>query len=136
MAATAIKTVWEEYFPVRDEDAKTPPTVLAEEITGKELNDKEAEQTSLAIHGVFGVGTGAVYGGLAEVVPEVTIAAGLPFGVSFYALTHGSTVPAAGLEPWPTEVKPEYARNEFVGHLVYALTLEVVRNGLRRYVVE
>ena len=130
-AATLAKTIWEEYFPVRDQDTETPPAKLAERIEGRELEGQEEEVAEQSIHAGFGIGTGVLYGLAAEAVPPITTAAGLPFGVGFYALTHGSVVPALGLEPWPTEVKPQYAVNEFAGHLVYAVVLEGVRRSLR-----
>ncbi|TXF91831.1 DUF1440 domain-containing protein [Neolewinella aurantiaca] len=135
VAATIAKTVWEEYFPVRDEETSTPPVKLAERISGKDFSGKDAESTSLAIHGSFGVGTGIIYGAAAEVAPVVTSGLGLPFGLAFYGGTHGSVVPLLDLEPWPTQTKREYAVNEFVGHLVYAATLEIVRRGMRQYVL-
>ncbi|SEP57105.1 DUF1440 domain-containing protein [Neolewinella agarilytica] len=135
VAATIAKTVWEDYFPVRDEDTDTPPAIIAQRITERTLSDKEKDRASMGIHVTFGVGTGVLYGVSGEVVPEITSGLGAPFGLGFYALTHGSVVPALDLEPWPTEVKPAYAVNEFAGHFVYALTLEAVRRGMRRYVV-
>lgn len=136
VAATAAKTVWEEYFPVRHGNTDPPPAIIAQQATERTLTAKEKENASLAIHSVFGIGTGLVYGGAAEAAPFITSGLGLPFGLGFYGMTHGSVVPALGLEPWPTEVKREYAANEFAGHLVYALTLELVRRGMREFVVD
>jgi putative membrane protein len=136
VAATIAKTVWEDYFPVRDEDTDTPPAIIAQRITERTLSDEEKDRASMGIHVAFGVGTGVLYGASGEVVPEITSGLGAPFGLGFYTLTHGSVVPALDLEPWPTEVKPAYAVNEFAGHFVYAFTLEAVRRGMRRYVVQ
>lgn len=136
VAATIAKTVWEDYFPVRDEDTASPPAKMAQQLTERTLSDKEIDQASLGIHIAFGVGTGVLYGASGELVPEITSGLGMPFGMGFYALTHGSVVPALDLEPWPTEVEPTYAINEFAGHFVYALTLEAIRLGMRKYVVQ
>ncbi len=136
VAATIAKTVWEDYFPVRHHNTDPPPAVIAQRLTERTLTRKEKQQASLAIHAAFGVGTGVFYGAAAEVAPEMTAGVGLPFGLGFYGATHASVVPALGLEPWPTEVKRDYAVNEFAGHLVYAVTLEVVRQGVRNYVIK
>ena len=136
VAATIAKTVWEEYFPVRDKQTKTPPAILAERVTETDLTEREEGAAEQGIHATFGVGTGVLYGTVAEALPAVTVAGGLPFGAAFYGATHGSLVPALGLEPWPTENKPEYVRNELAGHFVYAAVLELVRRGMRRYVVQ
>lgn len=135
-AATYAKTLWEEHFPVRDEDTPTPPALLANRIsvqTGHgSLTDKEKAAYETAIHITFGVSTGAAYGMLAEDRPEVTAGLGIPFGTAFWLGTHASAVPALGLEPFPTNVEPRsYAVNEFLGHLVYGVTLEVVRRVVR-----
>lgn len=137
LAATIAKTVWEDYFPVRSATTPTPPAIIAQRVADRELTEEEIKQAETAIHYTFGVGIGAFYGAAAEVAPVITAGLGMPFGLAFYGGTHGSVVPGIGLEPWPTEVKPTaYAVNEFAGHFVYAATLEVVRRGIRTYVLK
>jgi|AntRauTorckE5430_2_1112549.scaffolds.fasta_scaffold01628_3 uncharacterized membrane protein YagU involved in acid resistance len=137
LAATVAKTVWENYFPVRSADTPTPPAIIAQRVVDHQLTDEEIKQAETAIHYSFGVGIGVAYAAAAEVAPEVTAGLGMPFGLAFYVGTHGSVIPGLGLEPWPTEVKPtSYAVNEFAGHFVYAATLEIVRKGMRTYVVK
>ncbi|MEM1358216.1 MAG: DUF1440 domain-containing protein [Bacteroidota bacterium] len=137
LAATIAKTVWEDYFPVRSPDTPTPPALIAQRIAERELTDTETKRAETTIHYTFGIGTGMAYATAAEVAPEITTGLGLPFGLAFYGGTHGSVVPAIGLEPWPTEVTPRsYAVNEFAGHFVYAATLEIVRRGVRTYVLK
>lgn len=136
IAATAAKTIWEDHFPVRDEDTPTPPAVLANRVSEQSghgpLTEDEKATAETAIHVTFGVGMGMLYGALAEEVPETTAGFGLVFGTAFWAGTHGSVVPGLELEPYPTEVEPRsYAVNEYLGHLVYAMTLEAVRRVMR-----
>ncbi|WP_026231614.1 DUF1440 domain-containing protein [Neolewinella persica] len=136
VAATAAKTMWEEHFPVRDKETPTPPAILANRISQQAgrgaLTDEEITAAETAIHVAFGVGTGVLYGALAEEVPEMTAGFGLMFGTAFWAGTHGSVVPGLKLEPYPTEVEPRsYAVNEYLGHLVYGMTLEAVRRVMR-----
>ena len=133
LVATYAKTIWEDHFPVRSVDTETPPALLAQRVTDRRLSVPERQTAETAIHWTFGTVTGALYGAAAESLPAVAAGAGLPFGIAFWVGTHGTVVPAAGLEPFPTEVKPrQYAVNEFAGHLVYALALEVVRRGVRQ----
>jgi putative membrane protein len=136
IAATAAKTIWEDHFPVRSEDTPTPPALLANRISEQTgngpLTDEETSSAETAVHIAFGVGTGALYGALAEEVPDTTAGFGLAFGTAFWVGTHGSVIPGMGLEPWPTKVDPRsYAVNEFLGHLVYGMTLEAVRRVMR-----
>jgi len=133
IAATAVKTLWESKYPVRSEETDTPPVVLANKIKtslGEMPVKKEDEaMVSDAIHWTFGTSVGAFYGGLAADTPVVANGLGLPFSLVFYALTHGSTIPMMGLEPYPVEVRIDYAWNEFAGHLLYGVTLDVVRRA-------
>lgn len=130
--ATAAKTIWEANFPVRDKKTDSPPVKLAEEIVNHELTEKQKQSAEQSIHLAFGIGTGVFYGALSEEIPMATTALGVPFGLAFYALTHGSVVPALELEPFPYQVHPQqYAINEFAGHLVYGVALEVTRRGVR-----
>ena len=130
--ATAAKTIWEDNFPVRDKETDSPPVKLAEKVMSHELTRQQKQTAEQSIHLTFGIGTGIFYGALAEEVPMATTALGIPFGLAFYAGTHGSIVPALELEPFPHQVKPEqYAINEFAGHLVYGAALEITRRGVR-----
>ena len=138
IAATYAKTVWEDNFPVRHKTTDSPPVKLAEKINenlgNKALTKKDKKQAESNIHWAFGTGTGALYGALVEENKGVAMGYGIPFGTAFWVATHGSTIPAMDLEPFPHEVKPrKFAWNEFAGHLVYGLTLEIVRRGVRKY---
>ncbi len=136
LVATVAKTIWEDYFPVRDSSTPTPPAIIAERASKAagygSLTDQETALAETGIHFAFGVGTGVAYGVLAEEVPEATTGGGTLFATAFYAGTHGSVVPGLNLEPWPWNVEPrDYAVNEFLGHLVYGLALEMTRRGVR-----
>ena len=135
LAATALKTLWEEIAPVRAREEETPPAILADqanmELRGEHLDEEETTVAEQAIHWTFGTTTGAVYGLTAEATDAVTTGYGIPFGMLLWAGTHATTVPALGLEDNPIEKDPKYALSEFAGHLLYGLTAEVVRRGVR-----
>jgi putative membrane protein len=84
------------------------------------------------VHYAFGASVGALYGGVAAVVPSVTTAVGLPFGVAVWLGAHVITVPALGLAEPPTRQPPAKEGLEFVLHLVYGVVTELVRR-LARY---
>lgn len=135
IAATAAKTLWESKFPVRSESTETPPLILANQIKTSIVNKPVQEENESivenSIHWTFGTGTGAAYGVAAESLPMISSGLGLPFGIAFWLGTHGSIVPLANLEPFPTEVQMNYAVNEFAGHLVYGVVLELTRRAVR-----
>jgi putative membrane protein len=84
------------------------------------------------VHYAFGAGVGALYGGLADVAPRVTVALGLPFGISVWLGAHVIMVPALGLAAPPTRQAASKEALEFILHLVYGAVTEVVRRLVRR----
>lgn len=136
VAATAAKTIWEHYFPVRDEDTPPPPEKLADEVslrvTGEEVNKENKNWITEAIHWAFGTLSGVITTLISDRTKLASSAFGIPAGGAMWAATHGSIVPALGLEKSVSDTKPEYARNEFLGHLVYSAVVNLARKGLMR----
>ena len=56
---------------------------ISKNVFGHELQETEKEPAGAAVHYAFGTLSGGLYGALAEVTPQVTAAAGLPFGAGF-----------------------------------------------------
>lgn len=93
------------------------------------------EQKPLAgtlVHYAFGASVGALYGGVAALVPRVTVAVGLPFGFTVWLGAHVITVPTLGLAEPPTRRPRSQEGLEFVLHLVYGAVTEVVRRLARQ----
>jgi uncharacterized membrane protein YagU involved in acid resistance len=68
---------------------------------------------------------------LAEVAPGVTAVAGLPFGTLVWAAADEGLVPALGLSKSPAEYPLSIHAYALASHLVFGLTTEVVRRGVR-----
>ena len=92
--------------------------------------DKKALASNI-VHYAFGAGVGTFYGGIAEVVPRVTAAVGLPFGLAVWLGAHVITVPALGLAPPPTRQPRSKEGLELLLHLVYGAVTEIVRRLVR-----
>lgn len=84
------------------------------------------------VHYAFGAGIGGLYGGLATVMPRLTLALGLPFGVAVWLGAHVIMVPALGLAAPPTRQPPLKEALEFVLHLVYGAVTELARRLIRQ----
>jgi putative membrane protein len=84
------------------------------------------------VHYAFGAGVGGLYGGLATVMPRVTVALGLPFGVAVWLGAHVIMVPALGLAAPPTHQPLLKETLEFVLHLVYGAVTELARRPIRQ----
>ena len=84
------------------------------------------------VHYAFGASVGAVYGGVAELVPRVTMMAGVPFGLAVWLGAHVVTVPALGLAEPPTRQPRAKEGLELLLHVVYGAVTETLRRLTRR----
>ena len=118
----------------REQDDATVEVAKAvsEGIFGHELQENEKEPAGAAVHYVFGTATGGLYGALAEVSPQVTAGAGLPFGAAFWLIADEISVPLLGLSKGPTEYPVSTHVYSFASHLVYGVTAELSRRALRQ----
>lgn len=128
-----------EQFPSGGE-AQEPATVkaagmISAKILGHQLAADEKEIAGDAIHYATGAASGAVYGVAAELAPEVTVGAGLPFGTAVWLVVDEGAVPLLGLSKAPTEYPLSTHVYALASHLVYGLTTEIVRRVLRRTIL-
>jgi putative membrane protein len=101
-------------------------------ILQRPLPDDKKPLAANLVHYGFGASVGAVYGGVAAVMPRVTMALGLPFGVAVWLGAHVIMVPALGLAPPPTRQPLGKEASELALHLVYGAVTELGRRLLRR----
>ncbi len=116
----------------QDDAAERVANVISEKVFEHKLAESEKETAGTLVHYVFGATTGAMYGGLAEVLPEVTIGAGLPFGGFIWLTADEGIVPALGLSKSPTEYPLSIHAYSLASHFVYGLAAEMVRRTVRR----
>lgn len=98
----------------------------------RELTKREKERAGTALHYAMGTTSGALYGAVAELVPEATAGAGLPYGVAVWLVADEGIVPAAGLSKSPAEYPLWIHLYSLSTHLVYGLTTELVRRAVRK----
>ena len=106
--------------------------VISRNVFGHELQESEKEPAGAAVHYAFGTVTGGLYGAMAEVSPQVTMGAGVPFGAAFWLIADEVTVPLLGLSKGPTEYPVSTHAYSLASHLVYGLTTELSRRALRQ----
>jgi hypothetical protein len=118
----------------KEQDDATVETarVISRNVLGRELKESEKEQAGAMVHYAFGALSGGLYGALAEVSPQVTMGAGLPFGAAFWMLADEVAVPALGLSKGPTEYPLSTHAYALASHLVYGMTTELSRRALRQ----
>jgi len=96
-----------------------------------ELSESEKKVAGPAVHYAYGTLVGGLYGGLAELVPVVGAAFGMPYGIALWLLGDEVAVPALELGPPPTQVPPDKHADFLAAHLVYGITLDVTRRVMR-----
>ena len=106
-------------------------SAISEGVFDHKLTKSEKKIAGPAVHYAFGTSVGGLYGAVAEVAPEVTAGAGLPFGAAFWLVADETAVPLLGLSKAPTEYPPSVHAYALVSHFVYGLTTELVRRAVR-----
>lgn len=137
VVATKVKSALEKILPVRKDETDSPPVELADRLAqldnGEGLDPQEKKPVEKKIHWVFGLTMGGLYGVTVEYTPSAAAGLGSLAGTALYGGTHASVLPALDTEPWPTDNKPKFVANEFIGHIVYGMTTEIIRRRVRRW---
>jgi hypothetical protein len=110
--------------------------MISEKIFGHQLAKDEKEMAGDAVHYAVGAASGAVYGVAAELAPEVTVGAGLPFGTAVWLVVDEAAVPLFGLAKGPAEYPLSTHVYALVSHFVYGISTEVVRHALRQTILK
>jgi hypothetical protein len=118
----------------KEQDDATVETakVISRNVFGHELQENEKKPAGAAVHYAFGTATGGLYGALAEVTPQVTMGAGIPFGAAFWLTADEIAVPLLGLSKGPAEYPVSTHAYALASHLVYGVTAEMSRRALRQ----
>jgi len=118
---------------VKEQDDATVEVakIVSREVLGHELQESEKKPAGAAVHYAFGTMSGGLYGALAEVTPQVTTGAGIPFGAAFWLLADEISMPLLGLSKGPTEYPVSTHAYALASHLVYGATAELSRRAIR-----
>ena len=124
----------------RDEEEQEPATIKAaeavsEKLLGHHLEKDTKEMAGNVVHYATGGASGAVYGVAAELVPQVTAGAGLPFGTAVWLVVDETAVPLLSLSKAPMEYPLSTHVYALASHFVYGVTTEVVRRTLRKTIL-
>lgn len=135
LAGTVAKVIGEKLMPPRTQ-GQTPPPLLVVARTAAaadvDVSTAEKEAAAEALHWTFGTLTGGVYGAVVEYQPKVTSWQGGAFGLTLNRLAHEGVLPRAGLvEPVPEQPAQERV-SEWVTHVMYGVTTELVRRAVRK----
>jgi uncharacterized membrane protein YagU involved in acid resistance len=110
-----------------------PPAVLVDRATaslGRRLTVPQRLRAQQVIHYGMGAGLGVAYSAAANRWPASRPARGALAGVAIYAGTHGSVLPALGIQRPPWRLSPAAVAWESTSHLVFGVALEAARSAL------
>ena len=96
-----------------------PPAVLADRVRVQQV-----------IHYGFGAGLGVAYSAVARRWPAASRGRGALAGLAIYAGTHGSVLPALGIQLPPWRLAPAAVGWESTSHVVWGTALEAARRAL------
>jgi hypothetical protein len=116
---------------VSDDTTVRAASAISEGIFDHKLTQSEKKIGGTAVHYFLGTSVGGLYGAAAEIAPNVTAAAGLPFGAVFWLVVDEGAVPLLGLSKGPMAYPLSIHAYALSSHFVYGLTAEVVRRVVR-----
>jgi len=117
--------------PKSDDATMKAANRIAKAVLNRELSHEEKEKAGPIVHYSFGALTGALYGGLAEVLPLTTVGQGTAFSSALWLFGDEIAVPALGLSGSPLKAPISSHAYAWASHLVYGFTTEWARRGTR-----
>jgi uncharacterized membrane protein YagU involved in acid resistance len=119
-------------------DARQPPTMHAASAIAHRLfrhapTEREKQCLGQLLHYTFGTTTGALYGALADAIPALTTAGGVPFGLAVWLLADELATPALGLSQPPTRQDRVTHVYALTSHCIYGLATEGTRRWVRQW---
>jgi putative membrane protein len=105
---------------------------ITEPVLNRPLSPDERVRGGSAVHFAFGAATGALYGAAAETWRGTATGAGIPFGLTVWAVADEGIVPALGLSRGPRTMSREALAYGLLSHVVFGLTTDAVRRVVRR----
>ncbi len=134
VVATGVKTLCETIAPPRPPGVDSPLgnvlNAASVEFTGGPLSEAVKQIAEPSAHFVFGVGAAAVYAVVSERLPVLRAGCGAFFGFSLWLGAHEILLPLLGFSPSPAQMSVWEQGNELITHVIYGVTVELVRRGL------
>jgi putative membrane protein len=132
LAGTAVKTLIEQFLPVRKIEQKSAQLKIVDDlstkITGTPISIENKALAEQLVSFPFGASIGAVYGYAKKDKLDISIADGVIFGATTWVSTHETSLPLVGLESKPTEIPLKLQANELFAHIAFGITTEFVRS--------
>lgn len=148
LAEPPLQKLGEEKFPPEPEELREngadvtrrpknmPPAILANRLSsqfcGEELSHDKTLQYMSIIHYSLGSCLGIAYVALANKHRKLRVGEGAVAGAVIWTLTHGSTVPALGLQGKVSHMPKAWWVWEFGSHILFGIALEQTRKLINK----
>ena len=136
LAGTIVKSAIEKVLPVRRPDTTSAQLKLVDNIstklTGEPVSASNRELAEQLVNIPIGVSLGASLGYAKKDRPETNLVEGALFGTTAYLATHETSLPLMGLEEAPEDIPVRLQANEFLAHVAFGITAELVRGFIAR----
>lgn len=134
LAGTVVKSLVEEFLPVRKIEHKSAQIKIVDDLstklTGSPISVSNEGLAEQLVNIPIGASVGAAYGYGKKDKDDYNISDGIILGASTWFSTHETSLPLMGLEPKPTDVPLKMQFNELLAHVLFGITTEVVRSAV------
>jgi hypothetical protein len=133
LAMTLFQDAWSRLAsPPTDAPSATDEAAddISQELAGRKAQPKGRKSLSNVLHYSTGAVLGGVYGAASGIVPALTYGRGTLFAAATWLTGDEIAVPALGLGPTPDKTDPKVHAFGFASHLIFGLTLDLVRRQL------
>ncbi|WP_129128444.1 DUF1440 domain-containing protein [Geomonas oryzae] len=103
---------------------------FAERIAGRRLKREEKERAKAVFGVLYGLGWGAIHGGLRRRFPALSSWGGLPFAIPFFFACDGVIAPALGMSPGLNRIPWQPSVKEMGNHITWTVVAELVHRLL------
>jgi len=100
-------------------------------VAGRQLSHEQKKKAGPVVHYAMGAAMGAAFGAVSETQRRLTPVAGPIFGSAVFVAADEIGVPLAGLSGPPTSYPISSHLEALAAHLVYGVTADLVRRGVR-----
>lgn len=132
LAGTAVKSVVENFLPVRKINQRSARIKvlddLSTKITGSPISTENEALAEQFVNLPLGASVGAAYGYGKRNKDAYNISDGVILGASTWFSTHETSLPFLGLEEKPTDVPMTTQASELIVHVLFGITTEIVRS--------
>jgi putative membrane protein len=104
---------------------------VARATIGRRLDREELSVAAPTVHYTFGAMTGGFYGAVAEHTPAARALSGAAYGTAVWGVADEIAMPVLGLSERTDEQPFERHFHSFAAHIVFGVTTELVRRGVR-----